>query len=399
MSSMTGTAPPPTRVAVWPAVTVATAAMATSMIALYAVGGLGPFLVADLGLSRAGLGSLVTATFGVAALSSLVAGHAVDVVGARRGLLVLCAVVGSALIGAGLAGSYGWLVVAVALAGIGQAIANPATNLLVADRVPVPRRGLAIGLKQSGVQLAAVTGGALLPALAGAVGWRGALLWTAVLPVASAGLLLVVLPSGGQPPVTGSWWRWSRPSRWLGRLMGYSLLLGTGLAAVNTYLSLYAVQQLGLGVRPAGLVLAAFGLAGLVARVWWSRWVDRLPDAAQILPWLSAGAVVAVGVVWAAQFMPALVWLGALGIGATATGANAVSMVAVVRRGGTPGHASGMVSLGFFSGFVVGPAAFGVIADHLGYSVAWLFVVAAFAGSAGVALARPKRSRRAGVSA
>ncbi len=115
---------------------VATAAMATSMVSLYAVSALAPFLVADLGLSRAEVGGLVTVTFAVAAAVSLVAGRLVDSRGARTGLLLLAGVVGTALLAASFAGSYAWLAGALAIAGVAQALANPATNVLVARQVP-----------------------------------------------------------------------------------------------------------------------------------------------------------------------------------------------------------------------------------------------------------------------
>jgi predicted MFS family arabinose efflux permease len=355
--------------------------MAVSMLSLYAVSALAPFLVADLGLTRAAIGSMVTATFAVAAAVSLVAGRLVDMMGVRFGLVVLSATVMVALLAASMADSYGWLVAALAVTGVAQALVNPATNVLVVQRVPAQRRGVAIGIKQSGVQVAAFTAGLGLPVLVGVVGWRAGLRWTAV---AAALLLVAVLwlvPRGERVPVTGSWWRLSRPSRWLGWLMGYSLLLGTAQAAVNTYIPLYASQGLGLGKWAAGTALATFGLSGLFGRVWWTRWADRLPVVTAALPWLAAGAAGSVTLVaLAVPLGHALLWIGVIGVGGTATGANAVSMLAIVRRGGATGHASALVSLGFFSGFVIGPVLFGLLADHYGYGAAWPLVAVVFGG-------------------
>lgn len=370
----------------WAGTAVATAAMAASMLVLYAVSALAPLLAADLGLDRAAVGLLVTATFGVAAVTSLIAGRLVDRVGPRHALLALGSIVTVSLAAASFAGDYPVLLLALMVAGLAQALANPATNVQIAGTVPPARRGTAIGVKQAGVQLAAFAAGLVLPVLGAVAGWQVALRWSLVLPV----LLLVavwwVVPATAPGP-GGSWWRWSWPSGWLARLMVYSLLLGTGLAAVNTYLPLYAAQSLGLGAGAAGAVLAAFGVSGLVARVGWARVADRLPDVTVALRWLSlaaAGFVVLValaGPVWSP-----LVWLGAVGIGGSATAANGVSMLAVVRRGGATGHASALVSLGFFTGFVVGPAGFGLLADTAGYGWAWATVAVVFLGSALTAL-------------
>nr|MDT0657905.1 MFS transporter [Micromonospora sp. DSM 115978] len=366
----------------WVPTGVATAGMASSALPMYAVAALAPFLVTDLGLSRVGVGALITVSFVVAAAMSLVAGHLVDALGAKVGLAGLCATMGLGLVAASLAGAYGWLVVALAMTGVAQALANPATNVLVARRVPVHRRGMAIGIKQSGVQVASFASGLVLPALAVAAGWRVALRWTAVLP---AVLLLVVwwLVPGREPGGRAGWSRWSAPRGWLAWLVGFSLLLGTGLSSVNTYLPLYATQRLGLGAAVGGAVLAAFGVTGFLARVGWGRFSDRLPEVTVALAWLSLAAVCGVLLVLlAAVWGSGLVWVGAVVVGGSATAANAVSMLAVVRRGGATGHASALVSLGFFAGFVMGPSTFGAVADLAGYGWSWALVSAVFAGSA-----------------
>ncbi|MEV6596780.1 MFS transporter [Actinoplanes sp. NPDC051346] len=365
---------------------VATAAMTASMLVLYALSALAPLFTADLGLDRAAVGLLVTATFAVAAAVSLIAGRIVDQSGPRRSLLALGVIVTVALAGASFARDYASLLAALAVAGVAQALANPATNLQIGRTVPAGHRGTAIGVKQAGVQLAAFGAGLVLPVLGAAVGWQAALRWSMVLPVALVVAVWWVVP--GQPAAGGgSWWRWPRPSPWLSRLMVYSLLLGTALATVNTYLPLYAAQSLGLGPGAAGAVLAAFGVSGLVARVGWARVADRLAEVTVALRWLSlAAAGFVVLVCLAAPLWSPLVWLGAIGIGGSATAANAVSMLAVVRRAGPTGHASALVSLGFFAGFVVGPAGFGLLADAAGYGWAWSVVAAVFVASALTAL-------------
>ncbi|MGH3941014.1 MAG: MFS transporter [Pseudonocardiaceae bacterium] len=379
---------------------VATAAMAVAMLGPYAVSALGPSLVNDLQLPRSAVGALVTATFAVACVASLVAGRVVDVSGPRRGVAVLAGLVLTGLLAAALAPGYGWLLAALAVIGLALALANPATNLLVAGRVPGPKRGLAIGVKQSGVPLSAFAAGLVLPPVAAVAGWRAGMAAAAVLPIV---LLIVVWRSvPGDAPRPDRSGR-ARPglrtstsalSPWLAGLMGFSLLLGSGLATVNTYLPLYASQQLELPDAAAGSVLASFGVAGLIARVVWTRLADRLVDVTMALRWLAlaaAGATVLLAL--AAEWGTWLVWAGAIGVGATATAANAVSMLAVLRRGGATGHASALVSLGFFGGFAVGPTSAGLLADHAGWGSTWHVVAVVFvaAAAAGALLARLAR--------
>ncbi|MFY1632782.1 MFS transporter [Solwaraspora sp. WMMB335] len=384
----------------WPPAAVATAAMAVSMLPLYAVSALGPELAQDLALSRAAVGALVTVVFGVAAVVSLSAGRLVDSAGARRSLLALAAIVAVALLAGSAAGSYPLLLLPVAVAGLGLALANPATNVLIVVAVPESRRGVAVGLKQSGVQVAAVVCGTVLPVVAAGYGWRAGLRLAAVLAL----LLLVVtwwqVPQAPRRGAAGGpWWQWKRPSAAVARLMGYSLLLGAGLSTVNTYLPLYGVQELRLAGWSAGVLLAVFGVAGVAGRLWWTRWADRLTEVTSALVWLSGAAAGSMVLVLLAVWWSPLVWLGAIGVGMSATAANAVSMLAVIRRKEAAGHASALVSTGFFSGFVVAPTTFGLLADRGGYPLAWVLVTAVFAASALAGLRLSARRPESAVAA
>ncbi|MEU2490989.1 MFS transporter [Streptomyces sp. NPDC007883] len=148
------------------------------MLQLFLLGALGPRPVGELGISATLLGLTTTIGFGTAALLSPVSGRIVDWIGPRRGLVVLLLVAAAALAAIGAAPGAGLLLGAVALGGLPQALANPATNKAILA-IPAERRGAVTGLKQSGVQLGEFAAGLPLAALAGGIGWRGAV-WTAV---------------------------------------------------------------------------------------------------------------------------------------------------------------------------------------------------------------------------
>ncbi|MFJ6215717.1 MFS transporter [Streptomyces sp. NPDC092296] len=370
-------------------------AMAFSMMQLFLVGALGPRLVGVLGVSRTELGLTTTAGFGVAALLSPVAGRLVDRVGPRRCVvaLLLLTAVSLALIGA--APGAAALLGGVALGGLPQALANPATNKVILTAFPMARRGAVTGWKQSGVQFGAFASGLPLSLLAAGVGWRGAV-WAAAGTAAGAALWAArVLPADGVPaPVrSGSG---SAPGGFVGRLAAFSLLLGCGVASVNTYLALFGSERLGLSATVAALPVAVLGLAGIVGRVCWSRAanedgrVDVLPSR------LALGAVGAALLLAAAAVLPLLVWPGAVAVGVFAVSANAVSMVLVMRRSapGRAGRDSALVSAGFFAGFAVGPPLFGLAVSAAGYGPGWLLVAGEFAGAAVTASLAVRRVRR-----
>ena len=58
------------------------------------------------------------------------------------------------------------------VAGLANAVAQPAINLFMADQVPIDRQGLAFGIKQSAIPGAILVSGLALPALALPLGWR-----------------------------------------------------------------------------------------------------------------------------------------------------------------------------------------------------------------------------------
>nr|WP_198151907.1 MFS transporter [Kibdelosporangium sp. MJ126-NF4]CEL20861.1 MFS transporter [Kibdelosporangium sp. MJ126-NF4] len=368
----------------WPTTTLLTAAMAFSMLPLFLLGALAPALVTEFGIARPMLGVLVTAGFGVAAVLSLVIGPVVDAVGARRSATALFAISTVALTLFSLAPHYVVLVLTVALGGVPQALANPSTNKIIGRAVPGPKRGMVIGVKQSGVQLGAFAAGLPLAGLSEWVDWRLAVAVAAgCAAVATAGsFLLPADPERARRPrlrVTLS----AEPAVWW--LLGFSVLLGAGISSVNTYSALYATQELHLGAQAAAALVAALGITGIIGRIGWSRLVSPQRPPASVLGPLAAGAVLAAGALLAAQFAGwAWAWVGVLGVGAFAVAANAVSMLAVMGLS-TPeqtGRNSALVSAGFFGGFSVGPPLFGLAADLGGYPVGWALVAVEFAAAA-----------------
>ncbi|MET9887751.1 MFS transporter [Streptomyces sp. NPDC006430] len=371
-----------------------TCAMAFSMLQLFLLGALGPRLVVELDVSPAVLGLTTTIGFGTAAVLSPVGGRIVDRIGPRRSLaaLLLLSAVALALIGA--APGTGPLLAAVALGGVPQALANPATNKSVLVAVPTDRRAAVTGFKQSGVQWGAFAAGLPLAVLAGGLGWRGAV-WTA-----SAAALLAALwalralpadPAPPSPPARTSF----LPHGMVAWLALFSLFLGAGIACVNTYLALYGVQRLGMGPTPAGALVAVLGIAGIAGRVGWSK--AARPGRAEWMPGaLACGALGAAALLVAALRAAPLVWAGAVAIGVFAVAGNAVSMVLVVQRAapGRAGQDSALVAAGFFTGFALGPPLFGPFAQSGRYGSGWTLVAAEFAAAAAVALLWAVRDRR-----
>lgn len=367
-------------------------AMTLSMLPLFLLGTLGSRVIEDLGVDAALLGVLVAAGFAVAAVVSLPAGPLVDTVGARRCLVVLFAVSAVALGVFAVAPSYPVLLAGITVSGLAQALANPVTNRLIATRIEVDRRGSVLGWKQSGVQFGAFVAGVPAAMVAAATNWRCAVAVGAAVSVlgAVAGLLLARDPSPARRPSVLI----ACPGRRAARLGVFSVLLGCGVSAINTYLAMYGSTELGMSDGAAAGLVAVLGVAGIGGRVWWTRRSAALDDPALLLGPLALGSAAAAGLIaGAARVGSWVVWIGVVGIGGCAVAANAVSMMAVI-TGGAPervGRDSAAVSAGFFSGFILGPTVFGATVHAGSYGLGWLFVVGVFVVAAVVAWRRVAR--------
>lgn len=379
-------------------------AMGTSTFAGYAFGVLGPNLIEEFDISRSQLGLLTTVFFLVGGPLSLVAGPGTDRFGPRRVMLIAFAIAAVTLVGMALAPAYPAMLVAAGLAGLALATGNPVTNKLVAVHLPPGGRGLVMGGKQAGVQVGAFLAGALLAPLAAGVGWRAALGWAAVVPLLALLVALVVVPRDAAPQVTAGEDEAPRglPSgvRWLAV---YAFLMGSGVAAVNAYLPLYLVERAGASQELAGAVVATIGLVGIVSRLVWGWASERMPTFSLPLLMLGGGAVVAIGLILAIERVGLWVaWPAAILFGATAVTWNAVGNLAVITESGRglAGRASGLLTFGFYLGFVGSPVLFGLLVDATGsYTLAWSLVGLGFAATVLVILGWRRSAARANIPA
>ncbi|MEN5094711.1 MFS transporter [Pseudomonas protegens] len=352
-------------------------AMGLPMLIFYAIGTLGPLLIADLGVAPHWLGWLVMSAFGLAAVLSLWAGPLVNRLGIRRGLALLF---WATLAGYGLLVSlpgFAGLLLALAICGVAQALANPVTNLLVAECVEARSKAAVVGLKQSGVQLSALIAGLLLPPLAGSLGWRAALACL-LLPTLLLALWGPKVAPGSAAGKTMSL-KIPRPNSRLTLLLSVQLCVGLVLSSFVTFLGVFAARQ-GVAVGETGAMVAGFGVMGILARTLLTPLAARMAEESWLLLTLLLLASLALAVT--AQATPQAhwpLWFGALGMGLTAVATHAIAMSMLLRDPafGSPASASGLLSAGFFAGFALGPVLFGAVQQGVAdFASAWLMLIA-----------------------
>lgn len=346
------------------------AAMALPMLVFYAIGALGPFLVADLQVPEHWLGYLTMSAFGLAALLSLGAGAIVERLGGRRALGLLFGCCAAAYTLAGVLPGFLGLVLALAVCGVAQALANPATNLLIAEQFPVAERAATVGFKQAGVQVSALFAGLLLPLLAQYLGWRVALVLFAPLALLLGWTVLRHLPSL-PASARGASTTLRRPSTGLALLMAVQCSVAIALSSFVTYLGVFARAQ-GVPAVLAGSLVAVFGVMGIVARVLLTPLAARMRDESLMLGALCTLAALAVFSLSRATPQAWIwLWVGSIGMGLTAVATNAVAMSMVLRDRafGVPAASASLLSVGFFAGFALGPPMFGALLRARGYGL------------------------------
>jgi MFS family permease len=359
--------------------TVLGAAMAALLgsLAVWIVSAVSPLMRAEIGLTEERLGLAVSVYFAVSALVSWLGGGLSDRIGARTTLTLGAAASVAAVLGIALvAASWVHVVLLLALAGVGSAVIQPATNHAIVRGVRLTRHGLALGLKQASVPAATTLAGVGVPTLAVTLGWR----WAFAVPVVVALVFLVL--RGGMPDGR-------RPSARLGdtahggrggatrSLVVVAVAGGVGVGAISAataFLVPYLVAE-GSAEGTAGWVLAAASLAGVVMRVLngWradSLGTSTVPTIVALLV-LGAGG----GLVVALASSTLGIALGAMLMVGAGWGWNGLLVLAIVRSfPQTPGLATGISQVGIRGGGALGPGAFGLLVATSGYPAAWLAV-------------------------
>lgn len=337
-----------------------------------------PQVAADLQVSPALVGVFVSITYVGAMIASLTGGVAVTRWGAIRVSqcgLVICA------LGLSLCAS-GWLpllALGALLVGLGYGPITPASSHVLARTTPAHRMSLVFSIKQTGVPVGFMLGGAIVPSLTLMVGWQASLLVVAAVSVLCAALSQplqagfdddrdpsqrIRLSSLLQPI------RLVLSHRSLATMAACSFMFCIVQMSLTTYLVTFLHTELAYGLVAAGLVLSFSQMGGVTGRILWGYVADRGLGAFRTLVMLAG--LMAICALIAATFMPqtprAVVIAVLVVFGASAIGWNGVYLAEVARRApaGQASLATGGTLAFTFLGGLVGPSVFGGLSSLLG---------------------------------
>ena len=371
-----------------------------AMFPAFAVGALALPMGDDLGFSEAGLGSAVAFFFLLAAVTSPHAGTLTDRLGPQRSLRVanLCSCA-ALLVAALVVQSYWVLLGALGIGAIGLTVAGPGTKTMVARGTDIRRHGLFFGIQAAAVPLSVFLAGLAVPAIGSTLGWRWAFGFAVVVPLTG---LLMAPPYRARP---GHTVRTEGAARGLSKidygplnLIGLAAALGSAAATTMAAFFVSAATDAGLAEGLAGGLLAVASGLPIATRIAAGYLADRFESGHLRVVSLLLGTST-LGYLAAATGSKVLVPAGAmfaLGVGWAWSGLMVHSVIRAYRD--SPGAATGMTSGGLNVGGVVGPFAFGLLADRVSYTAGFLTIAACALLAAIAADAGRRRLIRAGAN-
>jgi MFS transporter, FSR family, fosmidomycin resistance protein len=379
-----------------------------------------PAFIADFGLSYSQLGLLVTVFFVISGIGQALAGFVVDRIGARPVLFAALACFAAAGLAAASAQGYGGLMLAAALAGLGNCPFHPVDFTILNKRVSPKRLGHAFSVHGISGNLGWALAPVFLIGLTSAAGgqWRVAYVGTALLALAVLVLLLLnraaiddgprasVQTSPGSPtagaataagvaPAEHPLAFLRLPSVWL--CFSFFFWSTAALAAIQSFASPALSGMYGLPTSATAFVVTAYMLCGAVGMVVGGFVVARVQRLEATIAAAMAAAAVLLLLV-ASGWLPGFFAAAVTAIAGFGTGLAGPSRDMLIKRASPPGATGrvyGTVYSGLDVGFALAAPVFGWLLDHAspnsifaGSALALLFGIA----SAGFVALRTKRS-------
>lgn len=378
-----------------------------------------PWLIGEFGFSYSELGLLVSVFFVVSGVGQALSGFLVDRVGARPVLFFALSSFAAAGLAAGMAQGYAGLLLAAALAGLGNAPFHPVDFTILNKRVSPQRLGHGFSVHGITGNLGWAMAPVFMAGIASATGsWRAACLCGALLALMV--LAVMVCNRDALDDRQGAWAHQARggasavadehpmaflrlPSVWL--CFSFFFWSTCALSAIQSFASPALRTMYGLPLSVTALVVTGYmlcGAAGMVVGGFLVGRVARLEKVISVCLLASAALLVLVGTGWLPG-MAAVVVAALAGVGTGLAGPSRDMLIKRAAPPGATGRVYGAVYSGLDLGFCLAAPVFGALLDRgmisgifygSAATLALSVVSAAFVGVGVVA-----RSRRSAVVA
>ncbi len=335
-----------------------------------------PVFAREFGLSWAELGLLVSVFYAVSGVGQALSGFVVDRHGARPALMVAMSFFALASLAAGLAQGYVGLMLAAALAGLGNAPMHPADFSILNQRVSHERIGHAYSVHGISGNL----GWALMPVLALAVlgtgaSWRFVYLASALVALLVLGLLVLqrehlqtqghARKAGGAAgaPEAHPLAFLRLPSIWL--CFSFFLFTTAALASLQSFAPAALALLHGRSAESLNLVVTAYMLCGALGMLLGGFWVVRARRLERniALALLAAMALLLLATLPGLSAWAAVALVALAGVGTGLAGPSRDLLVKQAAPAGATGRVYGTVYSGLDIGFAVAAPLAGALLD------------------------------------
>jgi MFS transporter, FSR family, fosmidomycin resistance protein len=343
-----------------------------------------PWLMADFGLTFTQVGTTTALFFLVSGVGQAISGFIVDHLGARRVLfagITLFAVAGLTL---ALANSYPVLMLAAAIAGLGNCVFHPVDFTLLNRNVSPSRLGHAFSMHGLCGNLGWALAPVFLSGLAVAFGWRAAAFSASGVALLALVIIFLRRASLHEPPLhaetvspgeTPSMFAFLySPAVWMCFL--FFLLTTNAFGALQNFAPSALQHLYGFSIAGGASALTAFLLGG-AAGIFVGGFLASGSDAHDrfIAAGLAIAALIALAI---ATGVPSWSILPLMAVGGFGSGLAGPSRDMLVRRAATAqfgerafGRVYGFVYSGLDTGLAIAPLVFGPLMDSGQF--AWIF--------------------------
>lgn len=377
----------------WRMLGLATSVQAGATLVTYGIGPLSAIWQREFGWSHTQAGLLMSAVQLGPLLSMMWVGRMLDRHGERGWVGGGAILLGLTLLGTVVAPGFPFILFCLAAAGILYGTAQPGGSKAVARWFSSEERGLAMGIRQTGIPIGGAVAGSTLPVLSGGFGWVTAVGFQGSVSIL-CGLLFLIFyrEPGGEdiqsapvPPLKESLRQVLRIPLLVPILVAGFFLISFQMILVAHWISYVASGQ-SLSLEEGGRLLSVILMAGAAGRVI-LPWISDRFGRGRRLPFLLFSVAACLGGTlsllsprppeggWGMVLL--CVWLGFFGIGWYSL---FLVQVAESSQEGTVGLTVGFALTVNQVGIVLAPAAFGWVVDAGGYEMAWKLVTAGLLG-------------------
>ena len=336
-----------------------------------------PVFAQTFGLNYAELGLLVTLFFAISGIGQALSGFLVDRVGARPVLFAALGCFAAAAASGALAQGYGGLVLAAALAGLGNSPFHPVDFTILNHRVSPPRLGHAFAMHGVSGNLGWALAPIVLLGVSGATGsWRWAMAVCALWALVVLALVLwqqqavddsvdrrAPIERAGAEVARAPFAFLRLPSVWM--CFSFFFFSTCALTAILSFAGPALHRMYDLPLATASFVVTGytlFGVVGLLLGGFLAARSERLERMVGACLAASALLLMLVGSGWLSA-SAALVVAALAGLGTGLAGPSRDMLIKHASPPGATGRVYGMVYSGLDLGFALSAPLFGAVLD------------------------------------